>query len=149
MNNKIHKEIELNFPLNRVWQAITDHKQFGEWFRVNINERFVEGKVASGLILHKGMEHIELKMTIQKLQPESLFSFTWHPYAINPKADYSHEKPTLVEFHLAQTLQGTSLTLTEIGFDELPEARREEAWRMHEGGWNQQMYNITEYLKAH
>jgi uncharacterized protein YndB with AHSA1/START domain len=147
MNNVIRREIELDFPIQRVWSAITNHEQFGEWFRVKFAEPFEEGKVASGRILHKGMEDIELNFMVQKIQPESHFSYTWHPYAFNPKVDYSHEKQTLVEFSLAPTSKGTQLTLTETGFDELPEARREEAWRMHEGGWAQQMYNIEMYLK--
>ncbi len=149
MNNRIRKEVELYFPLHRVWSAITDHEQFGEWFRVKFAEPFEEGKIASGMILHKGMEDIELKFTTQKIQPNELFSYTWHPYAIKANFDYSHEKPTLVEFSLATTSEGTHLTLTETGFDELPESRREEAWRMHEVGWSQQMYNIEMYLKEH
>ena len=149
MNNQVRREAKLSFPVQRVWSAITDHKQFGEWFRVKFTEPFQEGKTASGMILHKGMEHIELNCVVQKIQPQELFSYTWHPYAIKTDVDYSQEMPTLVEFSLAATSKGTHLTLTETGFDALPEARREEAWRMHEGGWTQQMYNIEMYLKEH
>ena len=53
----------------------------------------------------------------QKMEPEQLFSFTWHPYAIDPNVDYSKEPPTLVEFRLEKTASGTLLVLTESGFD--------------------------------
>jgi hypothetical protein len=80
------------------------------------------------------------------MDPERLFSFTWHPYAINPKIDYSKETPTLVEFRLEKTASGTLLLLTESGFDKVPSDRRPEAFRMNDGGWTQQMKNIENHV---
>jgi uncharacterized protein YndB with AHSA1/START domain len=88
-------------------------------------------------------------MVIQKIEPEHLFSFTWHPYAIGPKIDYSHETPTLVEFKLEKTPQGTQLKVTESGFDKIPSVRRAEAFKMNEGGWAAQMKNMEAYVANH
>jgi hypothetical protein len=79
-------------------------------------------------------------------EPERLFSFTWHPYAIDPKIDYSNEPPTLVEFRLEKALSGTLLLLTESGFDNIPKDRRLEAFRMNDGGWTEQMKNIESHV---
>jgi uncharacterized protein YndB with AHSA1/START domain len=146
MDDKIEKRIELNAPVARVWRALTDYREFGEWFRVALEGPFVPGETARGQILHPGYKHLTWQAVIQKMEPESLFSFTWHPYAVDPGADYSKETPTLVEFRLQATAAGTLLTLTESGFDKVPAGRRPEAFRMNEGGWAQQMKNIQSHV---
>jgi uncharacterized protein YndB with AHSA1/START domain len=146
MSDRIEKRIELKVPVSRVWQALTDHREFGEWFRVKLEGPFVPGQVSRGQITHPGYEHVTWRATVQKIEPERLFSFTWHPYAIDPKVDYSNEPPTLVEFKLEPTPSGTLLLLTESGFDKIPEHRRAEAFRMNEGGWTAQMENIKRHV---
>src|SRR6185503_8098567 len=121
MKDRIEKRIELNAPPSRVWRALTDHREFGEWFRVKLDGPFVPGQVAKGSITHPGYEHLKWEATVQKMEPERLFSFTWHPYAADPSADYSKEAPTLVEFRLQPKGDGgTVLFLTESGFDAVP-----------------------------
>ncbi|WP_295900149.1 SRPBCC family protein [uncultured Bdellovibrio sp.] len=146
MENRIEKKIELKAPVARVWKALTDHHEFGEWFRVKIETPFVAGKPAVGRILYPGYEHLKWEVIIQKLEPERYFSFTWHPYAVEPDIDYSKETPTLVEFHLEKTARGTLLTVTESGFEKVPADRRALAFRMNDGGWAEQMKNIEAYL---
>ena len=143
---KIEKQIEIKAPVSRVWQALTDHKQFGEWFKVSLERPFVPGKIACGHITYPGYEHLVMEMEVQKLEPETYFSFTWHPYAIDPKVDYSTEKPTLVEFFLEKTAVGTLLKVTESGFENIPEHRRQEAFLRNDGGWAQQVKNIDTYV---
>jgi uncharacterized protein YndB with AHSA1/START domain len=146
MDSQIKKQIELKAPLSRVWKALVDHKQFGEWFRVHLEAPFETGKAACGRILHPGYEHVTWRVLVTKMEPEKLFAFTWHPYAVKEGVDYSKETPTLVEFHLEKTKTGTLLTLTESGFDKVPGSRRAEAFRMNEGGWTEQMKNIEAYV---
>jgi uncharacterized protein YndB with AHSA1/START domain len=146
MADLIEKRIELKAPVARVWRALTDYREFGEWFRVKIDGPFVPGEVSRGHITHPGYEHLQWEAVVTAMEPERLFSFTWHPYAIDPKVDYSTEPQTLVEFRLEKTAQGTLLTVTESGFDKIPAGRRPEAFRMNENGWAQQMKNIERYV---
>lgn len=146
MSDRIEKKIELAAPVSRVWRALTDYRQFGEWFRVKIDGPFVEGQVSRGHITYPGYEHVKWEAVIQKIEPERLFSFTWHPYAVDPNVDYSKEPPTLVEFRLEKTEKGTLLTVTESGFDKIPSHRRIEAFRMNEGGWTEQVKSIAAYV---
>jgi uncharacterized protein YndB with AHSA1/START domain len=147
MNDRIEKRIELKAPVSRVWRALTDYREFGEWFRVNLDGPFVAGEVSRGHITHPGYEHVVWEAAVQKMEPEKLFSFTWHPYAIDPKVDYSKETPTLVEFKLEKTGNGTLLLLTESGFDKIPSGRRDEAFRKNDGGWTAQMKNIERHVE--
>jgi uncharacterized protein YndB with AHSA1/START domain len=147
--NSIEKSIELNAPVSRVWQALTDHRQFGEWFRVHLDAPFQSGQPSTGHITHPGYEHVKWQVQVQKIEPEHTFSFTWHPYAIDPAVDYSHETPTLVEFTLSPTPTGTLLRLVESGFENVPAARRPKAFLMNDGGWAQQMHNIEAYVVQH
>ncbi|HEX2663021.1 MAG TPA: SRPBCC family protein [Candidatus Acidoferrum sp.] len=150
MSERIEKRIELKAPLSRVWRALTDYREFGEWFRVKLDGPFVPGKVSRGQITCAGYEHVKWEAVVQKMEPERLFSFTWpHPKSLekaDAPADYSNEPSTLVEFRLEKTAKGTLLTVTESGFDQLPADRRLEAFRRNEGGWAEQMKNIEAYL---
>jgi uncharacterized protein YndB with AHSA1/START domain len=146
MSDRIEKTIELNAPVSHVWRALTDHKEFGTWFRAKLEGPFVAGKVTRGRVTYPGYEHLIWEATVQKIEPERLFSFTWHPFAVDASKDYSAEPPTLVEFTLEPTAIGTLLRVVESGFDKLPASRRDEAFRMNEGGWDAQMTNIAEYL---
>jgi uncharacterized protein YndB with AHSA1/START domain len=146
MPNQIEKRIEINAPVSRVWRALTDYREFGEWFRVKLEGPFVPGQASRGQITHPGYEHVVFQVVVQKMEPEHLFSYTWRPYAIDPKVDYTNETPTLVEFRLEEAPGGTLLLLTESGFDHIPSGRRAEAFRMNDGGWTQQMKNIETYV---
>jgi uncharacterized protein YndB with AHSA1/START domain len=145
-DHRIEKRVELKAPVARVWRALTDYREFGEWFRVALEGPFVAGQPARGRILHPGYDHLTMEFVVRKIEPESLFSFTWHPYAVDPKTDYSSETPTLVEFRLEATATGTLLTVTESGFERIPAHRRAEAFRMNDGGWAQQMKNIERHV---
>ena len=146
MKDRIEKRIELKASISRVWRALTDYREFGEWFRVKLNGPFVPGQVARGQITHPGYEHVKWEAVVLKMEPERLFSFTWHPYSIDPKVDYSKEPPTLVEFRLDKTTSGTLLVLTESGFEKVPSERRVDAFRMNDGGWIEQMKNIEKHV---
>jgi len=150
MNDRIEKRIELKAPVSRVWRALTDYREFGEWFRVKLDGPFVAGQVSRGHITSPGYEHLKWEAIVQKMEHERLFSFTWpHPETLEKahySQDYSGEPTTLVEFRLETTLTGTLLILTESGFDNLPAARRLEAFRQNEGGWREQLKNIEKYV---
>jgi uncharacterized protein YndB with AHSA1/START domain len=148
-NDRIEKQIKLKAPVSRVWRALTDYREFGEWFRVKLEGQFVVGKTAGGYITWPGYEHLRMEVVVQQIEPERYFSYTWHPYALDPKVDYSKETPTLVEFTLeksANGANGTLLKVTESGFDKIPSERRAEAFRMNDNGWAQQMKNIESYV---
>lgn len=144
--DRIEKTIELKAPVSRVWRALTNHEEFGAWFRVKLDGPFVSGQVSTGRITYPGYEHLKWEAVVQKMEPERLFSFTWHPYAVDPDQDYSAEPPTLVTFTLEKIATGTLLRVVESGFDRIPAGRRAEAFRMNDGGWAEQVKNIAEYL---
>ena len=146
METQIERQVEIAAPVSRVWRALTDYRQFGEWFLVKMDGPFVAGKPIGGQITHPGYEHLRMEIVIKAIEPETLFSYTWHPYALDPKLDYSQETPTLVEFRLEAIAGGTLLKVTESGFDKIPSARRAEAFRMNDNGWGQQMTNIRTYV---
>ena len=140
--DRIEKRVEIRAARSRVWSAIADARQFATWFHVNLDGAFVEGSTVRGNITEKGYEHLKIEMQVQRVEPERYFAYRWHPYPIDPKADYSKEPPTLVDFRLEPTPTGTRLHLSESGFDALPPGRRDEAFRMNAGGWAEQMKNI-------
>ncbi|MGO1000684.1 SRPBCC family protein [Lysobacter sp. CA196] len=145
--DRIEKQILLKAPRTRVWQALADAESFGEWFGVRFEgQRFVPGQTTQGRITYPGYEHLLMQVEVQRVEPERLLSFHWHPYAVDPEVDYSQEAPTLVEFTLEEVDGGTLLRVVESGFDRVPASRRDEAFRMNSGGWDEQMSNIERYV---
>ena len=146
MNDRIEKRIELQAPVARVWRAISDYREFGTWFGVRLHGPFAVGQEAVGQITYPGYEHVTWRAVVQKIEPERLLSFTWHPYAVDPKVDYSQETPTLVEFRLQPVATGTLLIVSESGFDKVPAHRRQEALRMDTRGWEAQLKSVASHV---
>lgn len=144
--DRIEKQILLRAPQARVWRALTDAGEFGEWFRVKLDGPFVPGGRTTGHITYPGYEHLRMDVLVERMEAETLFAFRWHPAAVDPGVDYSREPSTLVEFHLEAVAGGTLLRLVESGFDQLPADRREAAYRQNEGGWAIQMDNIQRHV---
>jgi uncharacterized protein YndB with AHSA1/START domain len=144
--DRIEKQIDLRAPRSRVWKALTTAAQFGAWFGVKLDGEFVPGRKIAGKLTIRGVEHLTLEMTVEKIEPEHTFSYRWIPYAVDKDHDYSSEEPTLVEFSLRETASGTLLRVTETGFGRVPLARRAKAFEMNDRGWSAQLKKIEEYL---
>ncbi|HMD49665.1 MAG TPA: SRPBCC family protein [Bryobacteraceae bacterium] len=155
--DRIVKKIVLRAPRARVWRAITDSKEFGYWFGVKFNGPFVANTPLHGVISPSQVDAEMAKaqkphagkafeIVVAKIEPERHFSFRWHPDSVDPGADLAAEPSTLVEFLLEEVSDGTMLTLTESGFDQIPLDRRAKAFAGNEQGWSMQMHAIEKYL---
>ncbi|HKO47239.1 MAG TPA: SRPBCC family protein [Polyangiaceae bacterium] len=147
-NDRIEKKIVLSAPRARVWRAISDASEFGQWFRVRLEGSFEAGSRIVGQVTHPGYEHLKLEMLIVELVPERYFSYRWRPHAVDPTKDYSSEPMTLVEFTLDEAPggKGTLLTIVESGFARIPAERRAEAFRSNQSGWSAQLENIERHV---
>ncbi|HVR68203.1 MAG TPA: SRPBCC family protein [Verrucomicrobiae bacterium] len=148
MSDRIEKSIDLKAPQSRVWKALTDHREFGTWFGVRLDGPFTPGQPSTGQLTIKGLEHIRWSAMVQKIEPERYFAYKWHPYAIDPKVDYSGEPMTLVEFFLEKSAKGTLVRVVESGFEKLPPDRRDISFRMNDGGWGKQLGNIAKHVET-
>jgi uncharacterized protein YndB with AHSA1/START domain len=155
--DRIEKKVLLRAPLERVWRAVSDAREFGSWFGVDFDGSFAPGTRITGKIVptkadaevaktQKAYEGMAFDFIVDRVEPKHLFSFRWHPFAIDPNVDYSGEPTTLVVFELKEVADGTLLTVTETGFDGVPIARRAKAFAMNEQGWGMQMKLIEKYL---
>ena len=155
--DRIEKQITLRAPRARVWQAISDTRQFGQWFGIEFDSAFVAGKHVTGRIKPTQVDPEVAKMQephagmacdfhVERIEPMNLFSFRWHPYAVDHGKDYATEPTTLVTFELQDVPEGTLLKITESGFDRIPLARRAEAFKSNDGGWTHQCKLIEKYL---
>jgi uncharacterized protein YndB with AHSA1/START domain len=145
--DRIEKNVVLRAPRSRVWRAITNAEEFGTWFRMKLDGEIVQGAKLHGTVTRPGNEHISpIEMLIEQVEPERYFSYRWHPYALDAAVNYSAEPMTLVEFILDETEGGTAVTIVESGFDRIPLARRDEAFRMNNNGWAGQVKNLAQYV---
>jgi uncharacterized protein YndB with AHSA1/START domain len=160
VTDRIEKKTLLRAPRERVWRAIADAKNFGAWFGVGFDRPFAPGAKLTGTIvpttadpdvaaMQKPHEGMTFHVLIERIEPMRLFSFRWHPYAVDPAVDYTKEPTTLVEFALADAPGGTLLTVTESGFDRIPLERRAKAFASNEQGWAAQVMLIEKYLALH
>jgi uncharacterized protein YndB with AHSA1/START domain len=157
-SDRIEKKILLHAPRARVWRAVSDSREFGSWFGVRFDGPFVPHGRMRGVItpttvdpevakLQKPHEGKSFEITVDRIEPERLFSFRWHPFAIEPGVDYSSEPTTLIVFTLEEAGNDTMLTVTESGFDQIPLARRAKAFDANDHGWAAQMTLIEKYLR--
>jgi len=145
--DRIERKVLIKAPQARVWRALSDAGEFGDWFGVNFQGKtFVAGKHIQGKITYPGYEHLTMDVLIERIVPEKLLSWRWHPAAIDPKVDYSQEPTTLVVFELKEVDGGTMLTVAESGLDKIPLARRADVFRMNSSGWDEQMENIKKHV---
>jgi len=155
--DRIEKRVLLRAPRERVWRAISDSRQFGSWFGVKFDGPFVAGTRMIGKIVpttvdaevaksQKPYEGFAFEISVERIDPERLFSFRWHPFAAEAGVDYSKEPTTLVVFELEEVSGGTMLTITESGFDQIPLERRAKAFASNEQGWSAQAKLIEKYL---
>ena len=155
--DRIEKRMILRAPRERVWRAISEAKQFGSWFGVEFAGEFAAGTRLTGRIaptqvdpevakLQQPYVGFPFEFHIERIEPMTLFSFRWHPNAVDRNTDYSAEPMTLVEFNLEDVAHGTLLTIVESGFDRIPLERRAKAFTSNEGGWTHQLRLIQKYL---
>lgn len=146
--DRITKLVELKAPISRVWKAVTDHEQFGAWFRVKLEGPFVPGQITSGRITYPGHEGLLWRALVDRMEPEHLFSFSWFPFEVDPGEEFTTGPSTRVTFQLEPTPEGTRLTITESGFDALDDPRALEALRRNSEGWDIQVGNIIAHVDA-
>ncbi|HEY6222868.1 MAG TPA: SRPBCC family protein [Gemmatimonadales bacterium] len=147
VTDRIETRVEVNAPRSRVWRAVSTAREFETWFGIQLDGEFTAGATVRGRITFKG-ETLTLDLGVERIEPEHYFSYRWHPYAIDPKVDYSKEPTTLVEFRLDEIANGTgtAVTIVESGFDRIPLARRAEAYRMNDKGWAGQTKKLAAYV---
>jgi uncharacterized protein YndB with AHSA1/START domain len=146
--DRIEKRIVLRAPRSRVWQALSNPGEFGRWFGARLVGDFVPGARVAGQITIPGHEHVTFEMVVEKVEPEAMFAYRWHPAPADPALDRASEPMTLVEFRLAEVAGGTELTVIESGFDRIPFPRRAQAFRMNDEGWTKQVQNLERYVAA-
>src|SRR6202790_682727 len=147
--DRIERKILVTAPLSRVWRALSDAKEFGDWFGVDFKGKtFVAGKPVKGQITYPGYEHIVMELFIESVVPERLLSWRRHPAATDPAAAYSQQPTTLVVLELEEGDGGVLLSVVESGFDKVPPARRATVFRMNSSGWDEQMKNIHKHVAA-
>jgi uncharacterized protein YndB with AHSA1/START domain len=147
--DRIERKILLKASRSRIWRALSNAEEFGKWFGVALTgQTFAPGQRVQGQVTYPGYEHITFDVLIERMEPERLLSWRWHPYPVDPSLDYSKEPTTLVVFELEEVEGGTLLTVVESGFDSIPPSRRLEAFRMNSEGWDEQMKNIENHVAA-
>lgn len=148
MNERIVKRVELRAPPARVWRALTDYREFGTWFRVQLDQPFAVGEPSTGRMTYPGFEHYPWRATVERMEPERLFAFRWHDFDERSGVPTERQPTTRVEFTLEPSGSGTVLTIVESGFDAIPDPRRLEVLRSNTQGWDIQAGHLTAHLDA-
>ena len=155
--DRVEKTILLRASLQRVWRAVSDSAEFGSWFGMKFEGLFVPGTAIRGVIVPTTVDPVvaesqkeyagrPVEILVEQMEPERLFSFRWHPFAVEEDVDYHAEPTTLVAFALEESADGVILTLTESEFDRIPLEHRATAVAANDAGWAAQMKLIEGYL---
>ena len=146
--DRIEKVVDLAAPMSRVWRALTNHEEFGQWFRVRLDGPFKVGATTTGTMTFPGHEHVKWESVTERMEHERLFAFSWPPSAIDPDTTYSDDAKVVVEFRLQPSEKGTRLTITETGFLQFPESKRLQVLRDNKQGWDTQARNVAAHVEG-
>jgi uncharacterized protein YndB with AHSA1/START domain len=144
--DRIEKRIILRAPRSRVWRALSNPDEFGRWFGARLVGDFAPGARVAGQMTIPGHEHVTFELVVEKVEPEAMLAYRWHPFPSDPNLDSASEPMTRVEFRLAEVTDGTELTVIESGFDRIPPERRAAAFRMNDAGWAEQLRNVERHV---
>jgi uncharacterized protein YndB with AHSA1/START domain len=142
MQNVIKKEIKINAPKQRVYEALTNKEQIVKWFPTA-----VEGNIEAGErpIFDFG-EYGKNQLYIVATNPYEYFAYKWIPGSSHFLGDVFSKAHTLVEFYIEETDGVSTLTLTESGFSDLPVELAEKALSDNTGGWEYMLGRLEKYL---
>ena len=151
-SDRVEEQVRLHAPRARVWRALTTADELAAWFGVKLAGAtpIAPGAHVTGHMIFPGYEHVRFDVLVEELVPERLFSWRWHPHAVEKGVDYSEEPRTLVTFTLEDAPSGdTLLRVVESGFDALPDHRRATALLGNGNGWRGQLQKrLPSYLAS-
>jgi uncharacterized protein YndB with AHSA1/START domain len=136
--DRIERTLQLAHPPQRVWQALTTAEGLGTWFG---NSAEVDLRVG-GLVKLKWDSGDAATLTIQRLEPPHVFAYSWGIYGL-PEGD---PRRTYVEFTLEPAGMGTTLTVVESGFAQLPDDEHKAAHSANTDGWTHELGELVAYL---
>lgn len=137
--DRIERTLQLAHPPERVWAALTTAEGLGTWFghRAEIDLR------VGGQAKLEWDSGDAKTFTIERLEPPRVFAYTWPVYGL-PDED---PRRTYVEFTLEATSRGTTLTMVETGFGQLPDVgQHDEAYSGNTRGWSNELGELLAYL---
>lgn len=146
VSDRIERDVFIRAPLSRVWEALTDDSQFGQWFGVRLSGPFTAGGRVHATVTGEKMTGVTFDIFVQEIVPPRLFSWRWYAHDVAPGAETPDEPMTLVEFHLEAAEGGTRLRVIESGFDRVPASQRLQSYRNNSEGWTIQVANIERHV---
>jgi uncharacterized protein YndB with AHSA1/START domain len=136
--DRIERTLQLTHPPERVWEALTTAEGLGTWFGHSAEIDLRVGGTAT--LTWKSGDTATL--TIERVEPPRVFGYTWAIYGL-PEND---PRRTYVEFTLEPTSGGTTLTMVESGFAQLPDAEYQKAYSGNTEGWMSELDELVAYL---
>lgn len=156
--DQIEKTVTLHAPIDRVWRAIADSREFGRWFGARFDGPFepgarvcatihtteIDAEVAAAQQQYAGLSFF---VWVETMEAPRRLAFRWHPGG-GPDAATADtpDGTTLVTFELEEVAGGTRLTIRETGFSVIALEQRASAIAENESGWESQMRLLAKYL---
>jgi uncharacterized protein YndB with AHSA1/START domain len=136
--DRIERTLQLAHPPEKVWAALTTAEGLGTWFgnRAEIDLR-IGGQAK--LTWNSGDSAI---LTIERIEPQRVFGYTWPVYGLRE----GDPRRTYVEFTLEPTSTGTTLTMVESGFAQVPDAEHTAAFSGNTEGWTNELGELVAFL---
>jgi uncharacterized protein YndB with AHSA1/START domain len=142
--NDISVERVVNASRAKVWQALTTAEGWASWFGDEIIGDFVVGQMQT---LVFGKETICYAIVTEVIE-EQVFAYKWHPGEDCPIDKHPEAEMTMVRFELEDHPNGTKITLTESGFERVPESRREWCFGQNTQGWSDELKKLFAYVET-
>ena len=133
----VKRTIWIAAPRERVWQAITNAEEIQRWWG---DYWEIPGLEVNGVVKF-GSEEDPMLATIAVLNKPREFAIQWPP-----QPQY-HSIPAFTRYILEEEDGGTLLTVTETGFEALPDDIRQEQFERTAQGYATVLADLKAYLQ--
>jgi uncharacterized protein YndB with AHSA1/START domain len=142
--NSIEREVSIEAPIERVWEALTAADSIGTWFGIGVPAT-IDLRVGGIMVINHG-DHGIFNTLIVEVDPPHAFSYRWA--SAFPDEVATKENSTLVEFTLRSSGDGTVLRLVESGFDalDIPVDRPDASFESHSNGWTGVIARFVDFV---
>lgn len=140
---EILRQLQFSQSASEVWsKALGSPEALCRWLPTR-----VEGTIAPDQVgaLIWGEHRSEVRW-VEIMEPNRL-SFQWHPGDAFNLDDKPKFELTTVTFDLQDNENGSTLTVHETGFENIPEGIRMWAYDQNNGGWEEELEKLEKLMK--
>lgn len=139
----VERSIWINASRTRAWRAVTEPEHLNQWYATYYHWEIPALQVGTTVRFYNKDDNADHQIArIEVVDPPRKFTLRWEP-------DPRYPAMTLITtFMLEEENGGTRVTISESGYEALPDDVRQTWFDATAGGYTMSMENLKAYLEG-